>query len=229
MHVVPPSPSASPRAVPQTPNSDFLHIQPAPKHWVDWSFIGSGVATVIMLAVMLYYNHETIVLQIAGQEATLLNTIVSEYSGPEMMDAFMLLERFRNRYQKDYVEEFIRLKKSNDVQGDALDHARRRIFMWYSKLTLFEEFDLLPRKYLIAFPGRDRTASFLALVVPLELASCSLAGVHMTDAVERLCEIFDITPCDFESGAARRMTGSVMDARFRASSEWKSRARDDLL
>lgn len=106
----------------------------------------------------------------------LFNTLLTEYSDPMILDALDLLEDFQKQStmktvagdEMQYAYDFLELKHLNHPKGRELDHARRRLISWYSKVRLFFEFDLLSPTYLGVIPGHSRTEFFISVVEPLD-------------------------------------------------------------
>ncbi|EGD75266.1 hypothetical protein PTSG_06919 [Salpingoeca rosetta] len=180
-------PAASP-ATPRTPTTPLLRqgssttrvsnsllgkIHSA-MYYQNWSLIISALS--LLASVVYFYN--ALALMKSGSEASLFNDILSEYSSPQMLDSLRTLRRFYDTHQDDYAAVFIEEYKHNSDQAWELEHARRRVEAWYSKVMHFHQFDLLHDKYLSVFPGRRRAIAFLQLVEPLSEA---LSRFHEAD------------------------------------------------
>ena len=77
-----------------------------------------------------------------------------QFSPYLILDSLDLLEDFQksslmknpNADDLQYAYDFLELKHINHPKGKDLDHARRRLISWYSKVRLFFEFDLLSHR-----------------------------------------------------------------------------------
>merc|ERR1719329_1133599 len=72
------------------------------------------------------------------REANLFSDLYTEYSTPSMLDAIDEVEEFRELYSREqYAYEFFAQKKNHTDVGKRLDHARRLMVRWHTKVQLF--------------------------------------------------------------------------------------------
>ncbi|CAD7961813.1 unnamed protein product [Amoebophrya sp. A120] len=162
---------------------------------INWSML----ATWVTLFTTVLFNLQFQFIYRNMQQGPLFNTLLTEYSDPVILDALDLLEDFQkasagavakgagvglggsglsekgaNSFGTEnwqYAYDFLELQYINHPRGREIDHARRRLISWYSKVRLFFEFDLLSSSYLGVIPGERRTQFFLSIVEPLDTLS----------------------------------------------------------
>mmetsp|Transcript_69439 Transcript_69439/g.166468 ORF Transcript_69439/g.166468 Transcript_69439/m.166468 type:complete len:186 (+) Transcript_69439:115-672(+) len=119
-----------------------------------------------------YYTWKYHVVTNHNMEATVFNTLYSEYSKAAMIDAFDMVEDFRDRLgTADYAYEYFRLKQQNEEEGKQLDHARRHIVRWYRKVKLFySKGQISWERYGHVLPGVESARNFIELFEPMVLA-----------------------------------------------------------
>jgi len=144
-----------------------------------WSQVNWGmVATWVTLLSTILFNVQFQCIYRNMQQGPLFNTLLTEYSDPSILDSLDMLEDFQRGAVKgvgnsdpdglQYAYDFMELKHMNHPKGKEIDHARRRLISWYSKVRLFFEFDLLAGQYLGVVPGASRTQFFISVVEPLD-------------------------------------------------------------
>ncbi|CAD7960840.1 unnamed protein product [Amoebophrya sp. A25] len=147
---------------------------------VNWGMI----ATWVTLVTTVIFNVQFYAIYRNMQQGPLFNTLLTEYSDPGILEALDLLEDFQAQSARltereedrelQYAYDFLELLATADPRGKEIDHARRKLISWYSKVRLFFEFDLLSSAYLHVIPGRSRTSFFLWIVEPLDRLSRAL-------------------------------------------------------
>eukprot|EP00045_Choanoeca_perplexa_P007824 m.71988 g.71988 ORF g.71988 m.71988 type:complete len:198 (-) comp14234_c0_seq1:71-664(-) len=156
----------------------------------NWSLILSAFST---FASIIYFYHALTAMR-NSSEASIFNTVHSEYSSPKMLDSFAELENFLDATgPESYTEQYNKEISANSEFGRELEHARRHIQAWYSKVAYFHQFDLLHDRYLQAFPGPARTRHFLRLVEPLAHARAKRHGTAPPSVFKHFRGFYDIT------------------------------------
>lgn len=139
----------------------------------DNKFQWTLITTWVTLVSTIGFNLQFFFIYQNMQQGPLFNTVITEYSAPEILDALDMVEDFarhRNKHHDDlqYAYDFVVLKDAGDPLGHQIDHARRRLTQWYQKVEMFFEFNLLSTNYMQVVPGRARTEFFMWLIEPLD-------------------------------------------------------------
>eukprot|EP00730_Choanoeca_flexa_P019294 TRINITY_DN9420_c0_g1_i1.p2 TRINITY_DN9420_c0_g1~~TRINITY_DN9420_c0_g1_i1.p2 ORF type:complete len:200 (+),score=16.08 TRINITY_DN9420_c0_g1_i1:1286-1885(+) len=155
----------------------------------NWSLILSALST---FASIIYFYHALKGMR-NSSEASIFNTVHSEYSHPKMLDSFAELENFLEATGPEaYIEQYNKEIAANSEFGRELEHARRHIQAWYSKVAYFHQFDLLHDRYLKAFPGPARCRHFLRLVEPLSHARTRRHGIEAPPVFKHFRDFYGI-------------------------------------
>lgn len=140
----------------------------------------SAIATWVTLFCTIAFNVHFTFIYRNMQQGPLFNTLLTEYSDPGILDSLDLIEDFKTVFDHEdpleYAYHFTIAKANNTPEGKKLDHARRRLVSWYSKVKLFYEFNLLSKSYQGVVPGRTRTLFFLSIVEPMDRLHRQLDG-----------------------------------------------------
>eukprot|EP00043_Microstomoeca_roanoka_P006404 m.2016 g.2016 ORF g.2016 m.2016 type:complete len:246 (-) comp1339_c0_seq1:307-1044(-) len=182
------SPSSSAAPSTRVPNSLLGKIQTT-MYYQNWSLIVSALS----LLTSIVYFYFALGLMRSTSEAQLFDSVLTEYSSPQMLDSLQLLWRFHDLHPNDYSETFLRLYRDKTEEGTQLEHARRRVEAWYSKVIYFHEFDLLHYKYLSVFPGPQKAEFFLRLVQPLSEALCKFHNVELPIVFSSVRKIYGLS------------------------------------
>jgi len=156
----------------------------------NWSLILTALST---FASIIYFYH-ALSLARNSSEASIFNTVHSEYSAPHMLESFAELENFAEATLdgNDYQAQFAKEVEARSEYGRELQHARRHIQAWYSKVAYFHSFGLLRDHFLRAFPGPDRTRHFLRLVEPLATVVARRQGTPLPSVFAHFREFYGI-------------------------------------
>eukprot|EP00397_Hematodinium_sp_SG-2012_P055302 GEMP01067397.1.p1 GENE.GEMP01067397.1~~GEMP01067397.1.p1 ORF type:complete len:251 (+),score=31.54 GEMP01067397.1:33-755(+) len=127
-----------------------------------WNVHWSMLATWVTLLSTIVFNVQFNWIYKNMQQGPLFNTLLTEYSDPQILDALDIVDDFarqRNTPGNDlqYAYDFIVLKHQNDPIGREIDHARRRLISCTD--------------YMDVIPGRTRAEFFMNLVEPLDAFS----------------------------------------------------------
>ena len=129
------------------------------------------------------------------------NSLHQEYASPEMLDAFDIVDSFIEAQGTDFPEAFRALKKEKEKNREhiyTVDHARRRVVHWYSKLCLFWRNGLIPGYLVEKFPGKSRASNFLSKFEPLEEANTRIYGGVPNDTFDCIRDLYAFSAEDNE-------------------------------
>mmetsp|Transcript_47236 Transcript_47236/g.102852 ORF Transcript_47236/g.102852 Transcript_47236/m.102852 type:complete len:196 (-) Transcript_47236:139-726(-) len=116
-----------------------------------------------------YYTYTYVITTERSQEANIFNMLYTEYSQPQMLDSIDLVEDLRERVGAErYAYEYFSLKMNNTKEGKDLDHARRCVVRWYSKLQLlYKKQHIRWERYGDVLPGANAAQFFVDMFEPL--------------------------------------------------------------
>eukprot|EP00747_Dinoflagellata_sp_TGD_P166586 gnl/TRDRNA2_/TRDRNA2_189594_c0_seq1.p1 gnl/TRDRNA2_/TRDRNA2_189594_c0~~gnl/TRDRNA2_/TRDRNA2_189594_c0_seq1.p1 ORF type:complete len:196 (-),score=21.76 gnl/TRDRNA2_/TRDRNA2_189594_c0_seq1:79-666(-) len=132
---------------------------------VDWAMFVSVLSCIASWCFTFTY----VVVSGEHLEAKVFAKLYSEYSDPEMLSAIDDVEEFRTDVGEDaYAYEFFRLKRNNQELGKRLDHARRRLVRFYTKVMfMYQKGDISWENYGSVMPGSDSARLFIDLFEPI--------------------------------------------------------------
>jgi len=168
----------------------------------NWTFIIS-VLTLITTCVFYVKN-----IQLTSQmySASTFSDLHREYSDPNMLDALDAVHKFMSEHEapEEAMRSLAALKSTDPSRAKELDHARRRVQQWYSKLMLFHEFGLVDMTFLSRFPGEQRARRFIRTFEPLAVATRAATDRELNDVYGDVRRVFGIHDVPVPSPVAVR-------------------------
>lgn len=124
-------------------------------------------------------------------QASLIAKIMDDYSAPEMIDALHLLDRFKTDHGSDYAYEFRNLRKNNYDSIRQIDHARRRVSHFYSKIYVLKKLKYINDEAVKEIATKGQVKYFRHVVEPLEAV---INQDYDRSAFESLGQLYNIEP-----------------------------------
>uniref|UniRef100_A0A7S0DJB3 Uncharacterized protein n=1 Tax=Amorphochlora amoebiformis TaxID=1561963 RepID=A0A7S0DJB3_9EUKA len=151
------------------------------------------VSILTLLSTVILQTWYTIVTRNMHYVGT-FHALHSEYASPEMLDAIDTVNDFIFEHGiEHYTDVYMRHKKDRiRAPIKDIDHSRRRVVHWYSKVCLFWEKSLIPVHLLQTFPGPERAVYFIRTFEPLEESSRMIYGGPKNGVFDCLRKMYGI-------------------------------------
>mmetsp|Transcript_27731 Transcript_27731/g.50673 ORF Transcript_27731/g.50673 Transcript_27731/m.50673 type:complete len:205 (-) Transcript_27731:60-674(-) len=143
-----------------------------------------------------YFTHIYAALAQQAKDLDIFNSLYSEYSQPEFLDAIDIIEVSRGAYlPADHAYSYICEKVTKTARGKKLHRARRQILRWYHKVQIFYQQEHLQwESYGSVLPGLDSAAFFIELIEPLVKAERLRKGRPLIDVFDWYREMYRLQP-----------------------------------
>jgi hypothetical protein len=157
---------------------------------------------------LVFYYESVLSLSRQSNRASLYNTIHGEYSRPEVLDAFDAIEDWRDMHgsseggygvayaNKRFAPGARRLPQLLPSDGGVtvrqVDHARRLLVSFWSKIAIFSKFGLMDTSLIERFPGREKARYFLRLVEPLAVAAAHKNNRTVSPTFQEIRELYGL-------------------------------------
>lgn len=122
-------------------------------------------------------------------QASLIADIMYYYSSSEMLDAMLLLDGFKDQHKENYADEFRNLRKSDYNSIRTIDHARRRVSHFFTKIHVLKKLDFLDDDVVKEIATKGQVEYLRTVVEPLEAA---LNADYDRSAFESLGNLYNI-------------------------------------
>lgn len=124
-------------------------------------------------------------------QASLTGNLLDAYSSQEMLDALLQLKSFKDSYGDNFADEFRHLRIRDYNAISEVDHARRRVSHFFSKIHTLKKLDYLDQQAVKAVATKGQVEFFRQVVEPLEAA---LNVDYDHSAFESLGKLYNIGP-----------------------------------
>jgi inorganic triphosphatase YgiF len=124
-------------------------------------------------------------------QASLTASLLDSYSSPEMLDGMLRLNDFKTRHGDNFADEFRRLRRDDYDFIRDVDHARRRVSHFFSKIHTLKKLEYLNDNAVKEVATKGQVEFFRHVVEPLEAA---LNVDYDRSAFESLGRLYGIQP-----------------------------------
>jgi hypothetical protein len=124
-------------------------------------------------------------------QASLIANLLDDYSSPEMLDAMLRLDEFKNLHGENFADEFRRLRIDNYDLIHQVDHGHRRVSHFFNKIYILKKLEYLNDNAVKEVATKGQVEFFRNLVEPLEAA---LNVDYDRSAFESLGKLYDTKP-----------------------------------
>jgi hypothetical protein len=158
----------------------------------SWGLLLSSVLTLLTAlaaCVSALGSHRAAKQSRRYTHAQVMNALFDMYESNALLDAEILLRMWGAEQGKDFAHTFAQLRRDDYAQVKVIDHARRQMAHYFTKIYILWEMHLIDKTVVQMLLSREQVVFLREVMEPLETVLNMHDGQHMFEAFGKLYHV----------------------------------------